>query len=49
MAIDWDPEQVQRLSAQLPNVVQLDATNAEALRQIGIESFETGVICMREQ
>jgi trk system potassium uptake protein TrkA len=46
LAIDWDPEQVQRLSAQLPNVVQLDATNAEALRQIGIESFETGVICM---
>jgi trk system potassium uptake protein TrkA len=44
LAIDADKDRVQHLSLELPNVVQLDATNADALRQVGIESFDTGLV-----
>jgi trk system potassium uptake protein len=46
LAIDADPNRVRHLSAELPNVVQLDATSAEALQQIGIENFDTGLVCI---
>jgi trk system potassium uptake protein TrkA len=46
LAIDSDGERVQHLSAELPHVVQLDATNADALEQIGIGNFDTGVVAI---
>ncbi len=46
LAIDNNKEKVQQLSTELPHVIQLDATNAEGLRQVGIENFDTGLICM---
>lgn len=46
LAIDSDPRRVQHLSYELPHVVQIDATNAEALRQIGAGQFETGLVCI---
>jgi trk system potassium uptake protein TrkA len=46
LAIDADIERVQHLSSELPHVIQLDATNAEALEQIGISSFDTGVVAI---
>jgi len=46
LAIDSDKYRVQELSIELPNVIRLDATNAEGLRQVGIENFDTGLVCM---
>jgi trk system potassium uptake protein TrkA len=46
LAIDSDQERVQHLSVELPHVVQLDATNADALEQIGIGNFDTGVVAI---
>jgi trk system potassium uptake protein len=46
LAIDLDERRVHHLSAELPHVVQMDATNADALRQIGIETFDTGLVCI---
>ncbi len=46
LAIDASKERVQELSTVLPHVVQLDATNIEALRQVGVESFDTGLACI---
>jgi trk system potassium uptake protein len=44
LAIDGDPDRVRHLSHSLPNVVQLDATDADALQEIGIENFDTGLV-----
>ena len=46
LGIDCSAERVQHLSRDLPHIVQLDATNAEALRQIGIGQFETAVVAI---
>jgi trk system potassium uptake protein len=46
LAIDSDKYRVQELSTELPNIIRLDATNAEGLRQVGIENFDTGLVCM---
>lgn len=46
LAIDSDHERVQALSGELPHVVQLDATNIDALRQAGVETFDTGLVCI---
>jgi trk system potassium uptake protein TrkA len=46
LAIDVDADRVQYLSTILPHVVQLDATNVEALRQAGVDAFETGLVCI---
>lgn len=46
LAIDKSLEAVQRFSAELPHVVQLDSTNIEALREIGAEHFDTAVVCI---
>lgn len=45
LAIDIDKKRVQQSSNILPNVVQLDATDIDALREVGAEFFDTGVVC----
>ena len=46
LAIDDDKNRVQALSMVLPNILQLDATNIDALRQAGVDAFDTGVVCI---
>jgi trk system potassium uptake protein TrkA len=46
LAIDSDQERVQHLSTELPHVIPLDATNADALEQINIGNFDTGVVAI---
>ena len=46
LAIDEDRERVQALSTTLPHVMQLDATNIDALRQAGVDNFSTGLVCI---
>ena len=46
LAIDVDLRRVQELSKELPNIVQIDATNLEALREIGADHFDTAVVCI---
>jgi trk system potassium uptake protein TrkA len=44
LAVDADEEIVQRLAPEIPNIVQADATNARALRQIGGDQFPRAVV-----
>ncbi|MCB0061821.1 MAG: NAD-binding protein, partial [Caldilineaceae bacterium] len=46
LAIDHDLHRVQALSTTLPHVMQLDATNIDALRQAGVDNFSTGLVCI---
>ena len=46
LAVDSDMKRVQQLSNTLPNVIQLDATDIDALREVGAELFNTGVVCI---
>lgn len=46
LAIDRDMARVQELSSLLPYVVQLDATNGEALHQAGVDGFDVAVVCI---
>lgn len=46
LAIDHDLARVQALSTQIPHVIQLDATNVDALRQAGVDAFDTGLVCI---
>lgn len=46
LAIDVDFHRVQALSGDLPHVVQLDATNIDALREVGADHFDTGLVCV---
>lgn len=46
LAVDTDPKRVQIVSQTLANVVQLDATNLDALHEIGADMFDTGVVCI---
>ncbi|MCB0190110.1 MAG: TrkA family potassium uptake protein, partial [Caldilineaceae bacterium] len=46
LAIDQDLDRVRALSTTLPHVMQLDATNIDALRQAGVDSFGTGLVCI---
>ena len=46
LAVDSDGDIVQRLSGELPNVVQLDGTSARALRQIGADQFTRAVVAI---
>ena len=48
LAIDADLNRVQQMSKVLPNVLQLDATNADALEQVGIGEFDTAVVCISD-
>ena len=46
LAIDVDFRRVQELSKELPHIVQIDATNLDALREIGADHFDTAVVCI---
>lgn len=46
LVIDKNADRVQQLRYELPHIVQMDATNAEAMSQIGVGDFQTGLICM---
>ena len=46
LAIDSDPRIVQEYSARLTHVVEADATNEEALRQLGAAEFERAVVAI---
>ncbi|MFG2048794.1 potassium channel family protein [Micromonospora sp. NPDC048935] len=46
LAIDHNPAQVQRWSAQLDRVVQADSTEEGALRQLGITGFGQAVVAI---
>ncbi|MCK6096139.1 TrkA family potassium uptake protein [Micrococcus sp. EYE_162] len=44
LAIERDPVLVQRFAPTLTHVVEADATDAEALRQLGAQDFSTAVV-----
>jgi len=46
LAIDSDMKRVQEVSQLLPHTIQLDATSIDALREVGVESFDTGIVCI---
>ncbi|SIN22239.1 potassium channel family protein [Micromonospora cremea] len=46
LAIDRNPDRVQRWSAQLDRVVQADSTEEGALRQLGVASFGRAVVAI---
>ncbi|MFI6229003.1 potassium channel family protein [Micromonospora echinospora] len=46
LAIDRDPQTVQRWSSRLDRVVQADATDETALRQLGVADYERVVVCI---
>ncbi|GAA2523920.1 TrkA family potassium uptake protein [Pilimelia columellifera] len=46
LAVDNDPQEAQRLSGQLPHVVAADATDLEALTQLGINEFGRAVVAI---
>jgi trk system potassium uptake protein TrkA len=48
LAIDREPETVQSLASVLPHVVQADATDAEALKQLGVRDFAHAVVSIGE-
>jgi trk system potassium uptake protein len=46
LAIDREESRVQQLATTLPNVLALDATNIDALREAGVSQFDTGISCI---
>jgi len=46
LAMDADMRLVQRLSKELPHVVQMDATNKEGYVELGASNFDTAIICI---
>jgi Trk K+ transport system NAD-binding subunit len=46
LAVDRNPDQVQRFSDQLDRVVQADSTEEGALRQLGVASFARAVVAI---
>ena len=46
LAVDESQELVQEWSGKLTHVVQVDATNADALRQIGAHEFDIAVVAI---
>lgn len=46
LGIDNDPQKVQDLADEISDAVILDATSEDALREIGISSFDTAVVTM---
>ncbi|WP_226346395.1 potassium channel family protein [Agilicoccus flavus] len=46
LAIDENPDLVQRWSSELTHVVQADTTDEEALRQLGVASFDRAVVAI---
>lgn len=46
LAVDADHEKVQAAARDLQHVVQVDATDIDAMRDIGASDFETGVVAI---
>ncbi len=46
LAIDEDPELVQEWSGKLTHVMQVDATNVDALKQIGAHEFKIAAVAI---
>lgn len=46
LAVDRDPELVQKYAGALTHVVELDSTSEQALRQIGAADFERAVVAI---
>ena len=46
LAIDKDPVKVQELAGQVTYAVAADATDEDALRELGIEKFEYAVVAI---
>ncbi len=46
LAMDADMRLVQRLSKELPHVVQMDATNKAGYEELGIGNFDTALVCV---
>ena len=44
LAIERDPQLVQKFSSTLTHVVEADATNVDALRQLGAQEFSSAVV-----
>lgn len=49
LGVDLDPELVQRAVDRLTHVVQADATNLEAMRQLGASEFKHAVVAIGDQ
>jgi len=46
MGVDADAETVQAATRYLPHVVQVDATDVDAMRELGASDFETAVVAI---
>lgn len=46
MGLDADAETVQAATRDLPHVVQVDATDVDAMRELGVNDFETAVVAI---
>ena len=46
LAIDVDENLIQRYANSLPHVVHMDITNRDGLRELGVEDFDTGLVCV---
>jgi trk system potassium uptake protein TrkA len=46
LAVDSDYRRVQALSGEITQVLQIDATNVDALREIGADHFDTAIVCI---
>ena len=46
LAVDADMRLVQRLSNELPHVVHMDATNKEGYIELGVDNFDTALVCV---
>lgn len=46
LGIDTDPQKVQAIADEISAAVILDATSEDALREIGISSFDTAIVTM---
>lgn len=46
LGIDRDLELTQKLAAEIPNLIALDATNEDALREAGLSDFDTVIVAI---
>lgn len=46
LGIDNDPKLVQSYAAKLTHVVEADSTDIDAMRQLGVEDFQTAVVAI---
>ncbi len=46
MCLDFDQELVQKYSAEFEQIVQVDSTDIDALRQLGVEDFDIAVVAI---